>query len=226
MQDHVNEAAGRILLLRSAHPTRVAVDGFCGAGKTMFAAHLANQLAASHRPIIQATTDDFQHPPEIRWQLGERSPRGFYLHAIDVDSLRTELLEPLGPGGTRRYRTSTYDMRSMQPNRSPVHVADLESILIVDGLFLLTAGLRSCWDFSIFIDASVDTCIARARLRNQERQEDADAVEALYRERYVPGFQLYLDQDRPKEVAGMVVRNEQSERLKPAAELSRGSEHA
>jgi uridine kinase len=204
----------------------VAVDGFCGAGKTTFAAHLANKLAASHRPIIRATTDDFQHPPEIRWQLGERSPRGFYLHAIDCDSLRTQLLEPLGPGGTRRYHTSTYDIRSMRPNLSPLHVADLESILIVDGLFLLTVGLRACWDFSIFIEALVETCMARARLRNQERQEDADAVEGLYRERYAPGFQLYLDHDRPREVADMVVLNEQSERLKPAAELSRGSGHA
>jgi uridine kinase len=216
MLDRVNEAAGRILLLGSAHPKRVAVDGFCAAGKTMFADHLANQLAASRRIVIRATTDDFQHPLEIRWQLGERSPRGFYLHAIDVDSLRTELLEPLGPGGTRRYRTSTYDMRSMQPNRSPLHVADPASILVVDGLFLLTVGLRSCWDFSIFVDASVETCIARARLRNQERQVDADAVEALYRERYAPGFQLYLDHDRPREVADMVVLNEQSERPTPA----------
>jgi uridine kinase len=223
MQHQVNEAAGPILLLGSAHPTRIAVDGFCGAGKTTFAAHLANKLAASHRPIIRATTDDFQHPPEIRWQLGERSPRGFYLHAIDFDALRTQLLEPLGPSGTRRYHTSTYDIRNMKPNLSLVHAADLESILIVDGLFLLTAGLRSCWDFSIFIDASIETCLARARLRNQERQEDANAVEALYRERYVPGFQLYLDQDRPREVADMVVLNEQSECLKPAASTNRTS---
>jgi uridine kinase len=211
MLDQVNEAAGRIFLLGSAHPKRVAVDGFCGAGKTTFADHLANKLAASRRIVIRATTDDFQNPPEIRWQLGERSPHGFYLHAIDFDSLRSQLLEPLGPGGTRRYRTSTYDMRSMKPNLSPLHVSDPTSILVVDGLFLLTIGLRSCWDFSIFIDASVATCIARARLRNQERQVDADAVEALYRERYAPGFQLYLDQDRPREVADVVVLNEKSE---------------
>jgi len=211
MQDEVTEVADRVLALDSTHPKRVLVDGFCGAGKTTFAEQLSNKLAASDRTVIRATTDDFQNPPEIRWQLGKRSTLGFYLHAIDFDSLRRQLLEPLGPGGTRRYRTSTYDIRRMKPNRSPLRVADPSSVLVVDGLFLLTVGLRSCCDFSIFVDASVETCIARARLRNQERLVDADAVEARYRERYSPGFRLYLDHDCPREFADVIVLNEDSE---------------
>jgi uridine kinase len=217
MLDQVNEVADHILLLGTMHTKRVAVDGFCAAGKTTFADQLATTLAVSNRPIIRVTTDDFQNPPAIRWQLGERSPRGFYLHAIDFDALRTHLLEPLGAGGTHRYRTSTYDMRNMRPHLSPLHIAEPGSILVVDGLFLLTAGLRAFWDFAIFVDASVETCIARARHRNQERQVDADAVEALYRERYAPGFQLYLNHDHPQEFADVVVRNETSVSPKPAA---------
>ena len=62
----------------------------------------------------------------------------------------------------------------------------------------------------------METCITRARHRNQERQVDADAVEALYRERYAPGFQLYLSHDHPQEFADVVVRNETSVGPKPA----------
>ena len=107
---HLSGLASDVANLALGHPTRVGVDGFCAAGKTTIAQILATLLAQAGRPVIRVSSDDFQHPPSIRWQLGRESPEGFYRHAIDFDALRRELLIPLGPGGSRLYRTSTYDV--------------------------------------------------------------------------------------------------------------------
>lgn len=208
MLKEAEDIAARILSLNLDRPTRVSVDGFCGAGKTTFADQLAEELLRSGRPVIRACTDNFQSPPEIRWQLGQNSPEGFYRHSFDFRSIRKHLLEPLGGPGGFSYRTSTYDIRRMEPNVSPLFVAESDSILILDGLFLFLPEMYSFWDFAVFVDAPFELCIARAKRRNQEMLKDAEAVEKRYRERFVPGFQMYLKQCDPKSLADVVVESD------------------
>lgn len=202
---NVERLAATILALRPGHPIRVGIDGFCAAGKTTLASAVGVEIEAGRRGIIRATTDDFQNPPEIRWQLGDRSSVGFLRHQIDFVALRSHLLEPLGPGGTRRYRTSTYDVYASRPRLSPEHVADPMDILLLDGLFLHSSSLAGCFDFTIFVSAPYETCLVRARARNQERSHDLDELEAVYRERYIPGFRRYCEESEPQVRASIVV---------------------
>ena len=196
-----------VLALGAGRPVRVGIDGFCAAGKTTFAAHLALALTGVGRPVIRATADDFQNPPEVRYQLGPTSAEGFYRHAIDFESLRRELLEPLGPGGTRQYRTSTYDIRTLRPNPSAVRTAELDAVAVVDGLFLHVPKLRWCWEYSIFVHAAPELCIDRALRRNQEKQADLKQLEHTYRTRYVPGFELYVAEVEPRALASYNFHN-------------------
>jgi uridine kinase len=198
--------AERILTLERAHPTRVGIDGFCGAGKTTLANQLADELRARGRTVIRACGDDFQNPPNVRWRLGDRSPEGFFRDAIDFEALRSEILEPLGPAGSLKYRTSIYDVHASRPNVSPQSQAQGTEVLLIDGLFLHTPTLAGCFELTIFVDAAYETCIARARVRRQERRRSADEIEALYRERYVPGFQLYVAEAQPQKQAALIHR--------------------
>src|SRR3954464_11477462 len=166
------EIAEMILALEAPHPLRIGIDGFCAAGKTTLANAVAEKLEAKGRRVIRASADNFQNPPEVRWQLGPRSPEGFFRHAIDFQALRSELLEPLGPTGSRQYRTSTYDIRALRPDRSPQQVAASSAILLLDGLFLHSPQLEGCFEFTIFVAAAYETCIARARARKQEGMAD------------------------------------------------------
>jgi hypothetical protein len=59
----------------------------------------------------------------------------------------------------------------------------------------------------VFISAGYEECIARAKQRSQEQQADAKAVEKLYRERYYPGFEKYMDEVQPKRLATVVIYN-------------------
>lgn len=196
LQAAVDEVAAKVCALAAAHPLRIGIDGFCAAGKSTFAAQLAAALASERRPVIRATTDDFQHPPEIRWQLGPDSPQGFYQHAIDFTALRRELLDPIRCGAA--YRTTFYDLRNRRPNLSPVATAGADSVLIVDGLFLHAPAVRSSWDYSVFIDADPEICVRRALRRNQEGQADLVELERTYRVRYMPGWALYMAEHDPK----------------------------
>jgi uridine kinase len=199
----VHEIAERIMALERQHPIRVGIDGFCAAGKTTLAEQLAQVIRGHHRPVIRACADDFQNPASVRYRLGSRSPEGFYRDALDFQALRAELLAPLGPGGSLVYRTSTFDVHSSRPNLSPQRRAQGTEILLLDGLFLHAPALAGCFDFTIFVDAGYELCIARARIRRQERSRDADEIEALYRERYVPGFELYVGEVQPERQASV-----------------------
>jgi uridine kinase len=95
--------SGRVLALERPHPIRIGIDGFCAAGKTTLANALGLELSARGRSVIRACGDDFQNTPVIRYQLGDRSPEGFYRHAMNFAALRSELLDLLGPTGTLAY---------------------------------------------------------------------------------------------------------------------------
>lgn len=63
-----------VLGLAPGHPVRVGIDGFCASGKTTLADELALELQAAGLDVLRVSADHFQNPPEVRWQLGPRSP--------------------------------------------------------------------------------------------------------------------------------------------------------
>lgn len=197
--------AKRILAIECVHPIRIAIDGFCAAGKTTLADALAVELRTAGRVVIRVCADDFQNPPEVRWQLGHRSPVGFLRHQFDFHALRSLLLEPLGPAGSLRFHTSCYDVHASRSSLSSQNVADPRSIVLVDGIFLHTPVLNDCFELTILVNTDIETCLRRALARNQERASDPKDLSALYREKYIPGFQLYLEEVAPHQRANIVV---------------------
>lgn len=196
--------AARILDAAADHPIRVGIDGFCASGKTTLADALAIELQAQ-RDVIRVSADDFQNPPEVRWQLGRRSAEGFFRHQLDFPALQALLLQPFGPGGSLRFHSSSYDVRASRPNLSVERTASRTAILLLDGLFLHSPALAEYFDFTIFISADLEICLHRALVRNQERAEDLAELEAVYREKYMPGFELYCQEVAPRERASAIV---------------------
>ena len=194
-----------IISVQTPHPVRVGIDGFCASGKTTLADALATALRAAGRRPVRVSADDFQNPPEIRWQLGSDSPEGFCRCQLNYEALRTMLLEPLGPGGNRKFRTTWFDVRRSELDVSPEFTADPTDVLLLDGLFLHAAPLDGCFDFTVFISATFETCLQRALDRNQEGVSSRAELEELYRVKYIPGFALYLSESRPTDRASLVV---------------------
>jgi uridine kinase len=198
--------AGFLLELELPHPLRVAIDGPDGAGKTSLGDELAAVLAGG-RPVIRAGIDDFHNPRSDRLRRGPDSPEGYFLYSFNYEALRTLLLEPLGPDGSRRYRRACFDYRLDEKVEAPEEEASPGSILLFDGVFLLRDELRACWDFSIFVQADFDEIVRRAEKRDRELMGGAEAVRERYRARYVPGQELYFSRCAPQKIADVVFDN-------------------
>ncbi|GAA5511825.1 hypothetical protein Dcar01_00538 [Deinococcus carri] len=182
---------------------RVAVDGVDGAGKTTFADELAEVLWARGRTVIRASVDGFHAPRAVRYRRGRTSPEGFYRDSYDYPGLRAALLDPLGPGGSRRYRTAIFDHTADAPLETPEQTAAEGSLLLLDGLFLHRPELRDVWDDSIFLQVDFEISVPRGAARGPGYGSPDPRAES--NRRYVEGNRLYFREAQPWEHAGVVV---------------------
>lgn len=190
-----------------AHPTRVAVDGPPAAGKTTLADELAAVLRARGRYVIRATVDDFLFPRARRYRRGEFSAEGCYVDTHDHGSLNRVLLDPLGPGGDRRFRPTVYDHATDAVLSPPPTTAPADAVLVFDGVFLLRPELVDRWELRVFVSTALDKTVDRAVIRESRMSTRAD-VERRWHERYLPAQRLYFATARPAEHADVVVHND------------------
>ncbi|MBN1993943.1 MAG: uridine kinase [Anaerolineae bacterium] len=195
------------MAIKQPHPIRVAIDGVDAAGKTSLANELSQPLRKRHRPVIRASLDGFHHPRRIRHQRGSTSPEGYYYDTFDYEAVKTLLLTPLGPDGNWQYQTAVFDFDTDVSILSPVCSAHPHSILLFDGVFLLCPELYHYWDYKIFVEVEFTVAVERAATRDQVRFGSAEAVQARYWQRYVPGQRLYLQSCQPGERADLIVDN-------------------
>jgi uridine kinase len=205
----ISRLAEAIRAVTTAHPLRVAIDGPPAAGKTTLADELAVVLRAQDRDVIRATIDDFLFPRAQRYRRGQYSAEGCYFDAHDHAALRRVLLDPLGPGGDRRFRHAVYDRDTDTPSSPPATTAAADAVLLFDGVFLLRPELIDRWDLRIFVSVPFEQTIDRARDRGTEPAAD---IERSWRDRYIPSQQLYFATARPADHADIIVYNDQLQR--------------
>src|SRR5262249_32898494 len=192
--------------IRHREPTvilRVGIDGVDGVGKTVFADILARAIKDQGRPVIRASVDGFHRPRKDRYRRGRGSPEGFYLDSYDYAALKSVLLYPLGPGGSRTYCSAIFDHLTDSPLPRRTLVADRGSVLVFDGIFLHRAELRDVWDLSIFLDAPFDVTIPRGAGRGPGW--GSPDVHAPSNRRYIEGQCLYLRESEPQKLANFVI---------------------
>jgi len=214
----LDELTCRILLIEQPHPVRVAIDGPDAAGKTTLADELRALLQARGQSVIRASIDSFHNPRRIRYRRGATSPEGYYYDSFNYGVLIESLLSPLGPSGSRQYRSAVFDYRADSEVHAPIQLAEINAVLLLDGVFLLRGELIEYWDFTIFVEASFETTLARAERRNQA--SFGSLAKARYEQRYMPGQKLYFETCRPKELARVIVNN--NDLQNPELLLSRG----
>jgi uridine kinase len=197
--------ADRILSVTRAHPVRVAIDGVDGAGKTMLANELVQPIRKRGRSVIRASVDGFHNPRAVRYQLGRSSPEGYFRDSFNYTTLITTLLDPLGPGGSRRYCPVVFDHRTDSEIPMRFEAATPDAILLFDGIFLQRPELLPYWDLTVFVDAPFQVTVARMSQRDGTTPPDMDAEE---NRRYVEGQRLYLRTCDPRHAAVLVFDNE------------------
>ncbi|MET8547697.1 cytidylate kinase family protein [Micromonospora zamorensis] len=208
MLGRLAEAVGSVTV---AHPTRVAIDGPPAAGKTTLADELAVVLRAQGRDVIRATIDDFLFPRAQRYPRGEYSAEGCYFDTHDHGALNRVLLDPLGPGGDRRFQPTVYDHTTDTVLAPPVTTAPADAVLVFDGVFLMRPKLIDRWDLRVFVSTALESTVERAVIRERRVSSQAD-VERRWRERYIPAQRLYFATVRPSDHADIIVHNDEPQR--------------
>jgi uridine kinase len=203
----LDRLAHAIAAVSRPHPVRVALDGVDAAGKTSLADDLVRPLQGRGYSVIRTSLDNFHRPREVRHRRGATSPEGYYYDSFDYPALKSLLLDPLGPGGSLRYRTGLFDGRAEAALSSPVRTAGAHAILLFDGVFLFRPELEDCWDLRIWVEVTAEVALSRAIRRDAALFGGAAAVRERYEQRYIPGQRLYMEQCRPREQAHLVVDN-------------------
>jgi uridine kinase len=200
----INEIATVITELPFARPVRVAIDGRDGAGKTTLADELIQPLRSRGREVIRASVDGSHNPRALRYLRGRYSPEGYFRDSFNYDALREFILEPLGPDGSRDYRVAAFDWRNDAPAVSPLRRASETAVLLFDGIFLLRPELIEQWDFTIYVDVSVEAGLKRCALRDGSSADPNSEVNR----RYVAAHELYLRECNPRSFADVLFGND------------------
>ncbi|TPG17297.1 uridine kinase [Pedococcus bigeumensis] len=201
--DLVAEVASYVPAAVGADCVRVGVDGVDGAGKTFFAAELASALRDRGRPVVEFSVDGWHRVRAERYARGPQSPVGFWLDSYDYPRLIDEALTPLGPRGSRRFRTAGHDVRTDELLWPDLVEAPAASVVVIDGLFLHRAELEGCFEFTVFVDVPFEVTAERMAVRDGARGDPAHPA----MRRYVEAQRTYFAERAPWSRADLVVDN-------------------
>ncbi len=157
-------------------------------------------LRAAGDAVVRASRTAFVRPRSVRLEHGE-DPDAPWERWYDDDGLRRELLDPLGPGGSRLVADSLWDVVTDRATRAPRRPAPPGAVVVVDGPFLLRPELADAFDLVVHLQTS-DAAAAR---------RGADAL--------TPSWRRYLGEVDPARRADVLVRHEDP--LHPALVVER-----
>ena len=199
------------------------MDGFSAAGKTTLADELAGVLRSQGRAVLRAEIDDFHRPGhKLRSMRGEWTPELYFAEGYQLETFCEVLLEPLGPGGSRRCLTGVWNSASDEPIAEAWQEVDCDAIAVIDGMLLLGPDLASHFDFRIWLEVSEETVLARARARDVAWVGSAREVEARYRRLWLPAHALYAETLGPRGRAQVIIEHDDVEEPRLLWTTSRG----
>jgi uridine kinase len=185
------------------HPARIGIDGPDGSGKTTLREELAEVLRGRGFDVIEATMDDFHRPRVVRYAMGRDSWEGYWAAAFDYETVTSDLLTPLGPRGTLRYRTKAHDLETDSPVEGGWLEAAPNAILLLDGVLLQRREIVGNINCAIYLDVPFEETYQRLAARNGFPM-DPEAPSNL---RYTETQRHYMRTCTPAERAGIVVDN-------------------
>ena len=197
--------ADAITAIERSHPVRVAIDGMSASGKTSLADELVSLIEDRGRRVLRASLDDFKRPWSERHLYDRESGEGYYRNAYNCELIRTALLEPLGPGESRHYRSSSIDPLTQLHATEATDVAAADAILLADGVFLFRPEINDLWDYRIFLDLDFDLVLQRGATRDMSWAGSWDDAADLYRTRYIPSEEMYISEVDPLGLADVII---------------------
>jgi hypothetical protein len=177
---------------REGRAVRVGIEGPVAADTEALADGVAAELDARAVPVARVRGQEFLRARSLRLERGADDPDTFLDGWYDLAALRREVLDPLGPGGSREWLPGLRDPVTDRPLRRPRVPAPPGAIAVVDAPFLARWEVADAVDLLVHLDVSP---AARAR-----RVPPSDQARVL------PAWERYLEWFDPVSSAAFVVR--------------------
>lgn len=188
-------------------PMVIGISGAYTSGKTIFADKLARYFAGKGQKAQVIHYDDFHRPlSAIKWTDEKNSEiDAFYSEAFDPQKLVAEILKPLKSDGCINKTVACIDWGTGQHSNMVDFNIDADSIVLLEGVLLFRAPLLGYLNYKVFLDITAEEMLRRGRARDVP--QFGEGILEKYRQRYIPVHEKYLKQDRPKEMADIVIDN-------------------
>jgi len=164
----------------------IGIAGCSGSGKTTLARELATQLEATLFPLDLYYRDLSRFPPDSRHKRNFDHP----------DSLESELIvehvRALAEG--RTIQRPVYDFKTHSRVAGVFEAVAPARVVIVEGILALHfAELVDCYQFSIYVNAPHEVCLARRIHRDtHERGRTEESVREQFHATARPMADLYV----------------------------------
>jgi uridine kinase len=166
----------------------IGIDGAGGSGKST----IARQLALAAPDIQVIALDDFYRPSRERYAgpIAQRPIAADY----DLERLRREVLEPLASGRPAAYRRYDWEADAVGTERVVVE----KPSVVLEGIYSSSATLAPFLDAVIWVECPRELRLARGLAR------DGEPARARWELDWMPGEDLYLEKEGPRERADFV----------------------
>ncbi|QOV12797.1 kinase [Viridibacillus arvi] len=203
----IKELAEKILLQFATRtfkerPLIVAIDGLSGAGKTTLVKKLEQELNNNNSSVVIIHIDDHIEKKHKRYETGHEEWYEYYYLQWDIKMLTTSLFEGL-KSNKKNITLQYYDKSTDTISAKQISVA-VDSIILIEGIFLQRKEWREFYDYTIFLDCPRELRYERV-LNRDSYIGDKQAILLKYKRRYWLGEEHYLYTDNPIKNADIVI---------------------
>lgn len=185
---------------------RVGINGVEGTGKTVFCEKLTKYLIDNGQNAIQITIDGYHNPKEIRYKQGRNSAIGYYEDAYNENAFVDYVLkssqeeQPFYVAQIHNLETD----EQLNPIRKKL---SNQHILLTDGAYLFKKNYKEHWDLKIYLQTDFNTALERGIQRDLALLGGFEAAKDKYDNRYHKASKMYIEENRPTEIADIIIDN-------------------
>lgn len=190
-------------------PIIVAIDGNDCSGKTEFAQKLSEFFKINSIKSEVLSTDYFLNEKSIR-ESGELELfEMHYYHNYDFEKLG-KILKQIKSSSHFEYDNFILDIETDTFTKKLKFDAESDSIIIIEGKFLLKNSLKSYFDYSIRLKIDSVHQIERALKKYGKGEKTLD----YFKDIFIPANDLYETINKPDDFANVIIDNNDIENPK------------
>lgn len=181
----------------------IGIDGLAGSGKTTFTKSLEIKMRKKGLEISVLHIDDFIHPKNVRYNHSISEWECYFDLQWRYNYLIDEILLPISLGHSINKQIELYDI-DKDAYRHQYLKMDLDTFLIIEGVFLQRMELRPFLDYVIYIDVPKEERLKRALARDSYIGDES-AIITKYEKRYFPAEDKYVSEYNPAKKADWTI---------------------